>query len=416
MSAEKVRDIKPVSTVTFIFYCLYLSSFLLMFTARVPIFGAMRLTVVLFIGCTVLLVLQFQKLNDRPSHEVTRALNHLLIYMALTWVLTTYPMSVLQKNLLDFLKVIAFFYFTIHCVDTKKRFSIVLILYVLCQVIRVLEPLYLNITEGYWGSSTYLGSGEFAERLSGSPYDIINPNELAFVILTIVPFLYFMLFDKQSLFRKLLAIALLIPLLYALILTMSRGGLVFLGILGLFIMKRSNNKLLLSFIAVCSIVAALGVMNDTQRDRYLSIFGNSSNEAANNTSQGRIDGMLSEFSVGLKTRPIFGNGLGTTAETKWNSGMGRMASHNFYAELLTEIGLFGLFFFYKFAKQIYKGLKSISTEKENRVTLTLLAVFVLYCFYSIQYFGLSQYYWYFLGGLVVCHCRLMLSKPSSIIE
>src|SRR2546430_8139392 len=71
-------------------------------------------------------------------------------------------------------------------------FRSLLVVYVATQLWRVLEPLYLHVTSGYWGSATSLGNWESMDRLARSPYDIINPNGLGFVIIMTLPLLHFL--------------------------------------------------------------------------------------------------------------------------------------------------------------------------------------------------------------------------------
>ena len=66
-------------------------------------------------------------------------------------------------------------------------------MYTATQVWRVLEPLYMHLRSGYWGDFTSLGNWEYMDRLSGSPYDIINPNGLGFVIIMTLPLLHFLI-------------------------------------------------------------------------------------------------------------------------------------------------------------------------------------------------------------------------------
>src|SRR5690606_9877918 len=131
----------------------------------------------------------------------------------------------------NFIKAIVFLYFMALIVDSDKRLKWALAVFIGCQVFRVLEPLYLNITQGYWGASTYLGGTNFASRLSGAPADVINPTELGFGIATVIPFLHYLLFSRGW-FSKLLYLSLMPALIYALILTMSRGAFLALLVVG----------------------------------------------------------------------------------------------------------------------------------------------------------------------------------------
>ena len=329
-----------------------------------------------------------------------------LLYLVLSFFIVRWPGSALN-NLPDFVKAICFFFFTATIVDTEKRLKMFLFVFIGCQLIRVYEPLYLNITSGYWGDKTYLGGGEFAQRLSGAPSDVINPNELGFVIATIVPFIYYLLWGARVK-AKLLFLILLPPLLYALVLTMSRGALLALGVVGWIVFKRSKYKTVLIIAVIGIAIGGWSVMTDIQKDRYLSLVDSDTAGAA--TADGRVEGMLGEMVLGLTTRPIFGNGLGTASETKFHE-LGRgMASHNLYAELLIEVGVVGAFFFLSYIFRLRSILLEVEstelTEFWKNLNLALFAVFWMYVVYSVNYYGLSQYYWYMYGGLVVSVSRI----------
>ena len=125
--------------------------------------------------------------------------------------------------------------------------------------------------------------------------------------------------------------------------------------------------------------------------------------------------MLSEFKLGA-VRPVFGHGIGTTSEAKYHNGLGTKASHNMYAELLIEIGFVGFYFFMRFIRAIYKEIKSIKLvdeEESSGVMINLFMVnFIVFALYSINYYGLSQTYWYLFAGLVVAYSRIYTAiKP-----
>ena len=120
-----------------------------------------------------------------------------LIYIIITLPIVEWPGSVLNSGMEGFIKAIIFFYFTITLVDTEKKLKIIVWLFMIMQIFRVMEPLYLNLTEGYWGSATFV-SGTFEQRLSGSRSDVINPNELGYLAVVCVIFLYYMVISSSS--------------------------------------------------------------------------------------------------------------------------------------------------------------------------------------------------------------------------
>jgi O-antigen ligase len=283
--------------------------------------------------------------------------------------------------------------------------------------------MYLHLTEGYWGSSTYMGHGEFSQRLSGAPSDVINPNELGFVIATAVPFLHYLLWPGSKK-AKLLYLALMPPLLYALILTQSRGALLALIVVAFFVLKQSSKKFVLILVAIAIAVASWQVMNPEQKDRYLSLLGDSHTKNAA-SAEGRLNGMIREFQIGF-SRPIVGYGLGTTPEAKAHILNDREASHTLYAELLIELGIIGTVIFLAFMIRIHRKLGQIAeldfsddgndSRFYENLRYALVAVFWMYVVYSSNYWGLSQYYWYLFGGLVLAFHKLSVADSEKSAE
>lgn len=407
--AARLDASNRVSGFTFFLYCYFLVDFFLHLSARIPGYGVIRPTLLLVLLLTLLLVLQREKFKGWTKDPVIKAILAFIIYLAISLPFVEWAGSVVRNNLSEFVKAIVFLFFTVLIVDSEKRLKIFLIVFVGCQLIRILEPLFLNISEGYWGSRTHLGDGEFSQRLSGAPSDVINPNELGFVIVTVIPFLHYLLWAGR-LKAKLVYLVVMPALLYALILTQSRGAMLALLVVGWMVFKASRHKIGLIALAVAVALAGWSVMSGEHKDRYLSLIGMS--DSANTASaEGRLLGMVKEFKLGLN-RPVVGHGLGTTAEAKANILGKRQAAHNFYAELLIETGILGLVFFLRFLVKVYNKLRENGRLLDNaqeddliafyrRLNQALVAVFWMYVVYSSNYWGLSQYYWYLFAGLTI---------------
>ena len=200
-------------------------------------------------------------------------------------------------------------------IGNKRRLAIFLGVFLGCQVFRVIEPLYLHMTQGYWGSAAHLGGGEFLDRLSGAPADIINPNGLGFVIVILLPFLHMLLFGARSRMWKAAYIFLFPLLLYALALSGSRSGLIGVVFVFVGITYYSRHRLLMTLLAVVIFSGFVLQLNEGQRDRFMSIVSTDTRNAA--TAQGRIRGWGHELSVGLRN-PLFGHGIATSNEAIFN--------------------------------------------------------------------------------------------------
>ncbi len=415
---KKTNDIQEVSDFTFWLYIYFIIDFLLHLSARIPDYGVIRPTLLLTLTLTILLISQKDILLGLGDNPVFKKIKWLILYVVITLPLVTWPGSVLIINIPIFSKAIVFFFFTAWIIDTERRLKIFLFIYIFCQIFRVLEPLYMNITTGYWGSSTHLGYGEFAARLSGAPADVVNPNGLGFVIVTVIPYIYYLAWQSPYKLLKLSFIITFPLLLYALILTMSRGAFIALLVVFLMIFKKSKHKLLFIVLTIAGSLSIWPNLSEDQKDRYMSLVSSDTKQSA--SADGRLQGMINELTVVLE-RPIIGHGLGTSKEAKVHSGVGWRLSHNLYIEVLIELGIFGFLIFIFLLKSIYKGFQEnsdkirlcLATNEVSfsfRLNMAMITVFWMYVVFSINYFGLSTYYWYMFSGLTIAFTRIYFSK------
>lgn len=407
-----------ISGFTFYFFLYFVIDFFIRFSARFPAYGVIRPTLIEVLILLILLFGQKDRFKHKMDDPVFKGFFVLFGYIIISIPFVEWPGSVIRTNLDPFVKASVFLFFVALFVDTERRLKVFLFVFVGCQIFRVLEPLYLNVTSGYWGSSTYLSSKEFANRLAGAPADVINPNELGFVIATAIPFLHYLLWPLGWK-AKSLYLVLMPMLLYALILTMSRGGFIALLVVAFFVFKESKKKFRLLVVGVLAAILAFSVMTPVQKERYLSLIDRDAEGGA--SAEGRIRGMVNEFKLGM-TRPVFGHGLGTTPEAKVHKLGARQASHNLYAEVLIELGVVGFLIFMTFLSKIIKKLFFVRSSFSNlnmnspdfyaRLNKALITLFWMYAVYSINYWGLSQYYWYLFAGLVIAFSNLALKNVS----
>jgi len=384
---------------------------------RYTILGAVRADVLLVGLTAVLTVISTAGDQDVSADRRTRKLLLILfLYTIATVPLVEWPGSVLRTGLPNFLKAIVFFYFTLKLTTTPKRLGWLIAVFVCCQTFRVLEPLYLHVTEGYWGSSAYMGDAESMDRLAGAPNDVINPNGLAFVALTALPFLHYL--SDGSRFRR-AAYAFALPLLlWALLLTASRSGMVGLAaILGL-IWVKSRHKVALALVVAIGLAVVIPQLSPDQADRYLSIVSSQTRNSA--TAEGRMDGLKANMQVTMR-RPLFGHGLGTSREANFNFGPHDQPAHNLYIEAAEEIGLCGLAIFLLYMTSVVRDLHrcalTLKTSPEApaaiRAIVPALQVWIgMNLLFSFASYGLSSYEWYLAGAMTEVVRRMLLDPVA----
>jgi len=410
----------------FYLFCGFIVSYFTHLAARVPVLGTLHIDLLLAAATALAIAFSGPRRRKGPAPQmdpVARKLWILLAYIIVTIPFVEWPGSVVH-NLQDYAKSLCFFFFVVATVDTTRKLRLLITVYVVTQVFRVIEPLEMHIRGGYWGSFTSLGNWEYMDRLAGSPFDVINPNGLGFVIIMTLPLLHLIL-KPDTPVRKALLVGLVGAMCYALVLSASRSGFLGLIFLGVLLVWNSKNRAAYLAVGAVVLVASLFLMSDLQRERYVSIFSHHAKGSA--TAQERITGVIDDFKVSLR-RPFFGHGLGTSAEANSHFRGEDLRSHNLYTEVAEELGYVGLVLLlgliWGFLKACWRAQQIVSatpmTDPRLRflheVAVALVVVVGVDLFFSFAAFGFSEPYWYFFGGLSVATARLAVKLVPAVAE
>jgi len=400
---------------SFVLYLVFVISWFIHLPSRIPFLGIIRFDFTLVLLLIILALLQPTDTKETTSSPIDKYLKIIIIYAIATVPFVEWPGSVLKHGLVQFTKACVFYFFTVKFVRTEKQLKIFMIVFLAVQSFRILEPLYLHVTTGYWGSVASMANWQLLDRLSGAPHDIVNPNGLAFIIATVIPFYYY--YSKIN--KKILFIAILLcPLfIWTMILTASRSGLVaFLAIIGLIVMKSRNRAIMLIALILATLVV-IPVLSIDQKDRYLSVVSSETKNATTATT--RLVGIEKSFQVAMR-RPLFGHGMGTSYEANVNYADLHHRAHNLYAEVAQELGFIGLFLFLLYIGAIIRELKKQhniwKNQKANhsefiQASRDGLRVFLyMNLLFSLASFGLSGYEWYLMPALLIVLSRLSPSE------
>ena len=392
-------------------YLTFIASYFSHLGSRVPALGAIRFDLLLLAAIFALILLGGGRQNQPKVGSTHTILAILAAYVVLTLPLVRWPGSVLGHGIPNFIKAVVFYYYTVALIDSPKKLRGLVWVFVLTMLFRVVEPYYLHMTTGYWGDSTTMSEGVMLDRLSGSPYDFINPNGLAFVITSIFPFLHYLGFTS-SIAARLLYWASLPVLVHALVLTASRTGFLAFGIILAGIFMRSRKKIWLALVVVAVIAIGYGSLSDLQKDRYLSIFRSDVPGAV--TARGRNDAVWDCFMAGM-ARPIFGHGLGTSLELNTHVFGNSQPAHNLYAETFQELGAIGLVIVIALVISIAANFRRAREELTRtpgvdpfleQLARAMEVWLLMNVLFSWASYGLSSYEWYLFGGLSVAFRRL----------
>jgi hypothetical protein len=419
--------------VAFYLFCAFLITYFGRFPRRVALLGALHFDLLFGLITLVAVVMGAQR-RDRRTRQVTprgdawtrldpiaKRLWILFAYIVVTLPLVQWPGSVVH-NLETWVKSVLFFVFVVATVDTTRKLKVLLAIYAATQVWRILEPLYMHVAWGYWGGIASVGNWEYIDRLSGSPYDIINPNGIGFVVVMTLPLLHFLV-KPDTTVRRIIWAAIAIAMCYALVLSASRSGFLALVFLCLFAIWRSKHRAGWLLVGVAGAIVALALMNQSQRDRYVSIYNHDA--PGGGTAQGRITGVIEDFEISLR-RPLFGHGLGTSLEVNAHYRGEDMPSHDLYTETAMELGYVGLILvlalIWSFlrtcwtAQQVVKATPMADERLRflHDVASSLVVVVAVDLFFSFASYGLSEPYWYLIGGLAVVTTRLAVKLAPAV--
>lgn len=400
----------PQSGIIFAVFLLHTAIAILTLGSRFLALGALRPTLLLdgLLWCWWLTMALPRGIPSGLGDPWGRRVAILFVYALLSIPFVKWPGSVLREGIPSFLVAASFLYFCVIYCTTWRRLRLFVLVWMACQVFRVLQPIYLHIRFGYWGDHAYIGGGEFMHRLSGAPGDIVNPNGLGFIVASVFPFLHYLVLSQRSRFLRLAYPVLAICLVYGLILTGSRSALIALVIDALLIAWRSKARLMAISIIAAGAVVAVHLMSASLLDRYDSLIN--SHTANARTEQGRINGLVNDFELGLQ-RPVFGFGLGTSEEANWNYLHSGLLAHDVYEETLIELGFIGLCIYLSFLVSVvscvskcrmelarappaiagYEFMTSLGSALRVWVPMALI-------FFLSQY-GLRELDWYIAAGM-----------------
>lgn len=418
--------------VGFYLFCVFLITYFGRLTRRVQLLGTLHFDLVfgLITLAAVMLGAQHRQRRTRQlaprgdawarMDPIAKRLWILFAYVVVTLPLVKWPGSVVH-NLETWIKSVLFFVFVVTTVDTTRKLKVLLAIYVATQVFRIMEPLYMHVTSGYWGGYTSLGNWEYMNRLSGSPYDIINPNGIGFVVIMTLPLLHFLV-KPDTTARRIMWAAIALAMCYALVLSASRSGFLGLVFLCLFAIWRSKHRAGWLMAGAAGAIVAVALMTPLQRERYISIFSHTAPGAQ--TAQDRYTGVIEDFKISLR-RPFFGHGLGTSRETNVHYRGVDLPSHDLYTETAEELGYIGLVLVFALiwsflracwtAQQVVKATPMADERLGflHDVAASLVVVVAVDLFFSFASYGLSEPYWYLIGGLAVVTTRLAVKLASA---
>ncbi len=395
----------------------YLMIFLIRPAEIYPALGVLRME--LLLGGLVLLSIIFNQkiLTGRvvlPRDRITVSLVAFLVAISLS-IFTSYEATITKDTIVEFVKILIFYYLIVSLVDTRKRFITFVATFVL-----LISYIALDALAGYL-------AGQFVhtmdvDRLTGSTSAGGDANTLATTLVTTTPLLVAAaLHFRHWLVKSFLGLVTM-TMTYLVIITASRGGLLafFAVVFGGIGFARRKAMLVVAVFLLA--IAAWAVMPDQYRERYAGFTDVTEN--INSVSSGRWE----IWTAGMRMivgRPLLGVGAGAFP---WAYGSGdfgppqMMSSHNVYIQVFATTGLLGfgawVIFLYILMQSLKETARRASNLPDNRwyvifrngLLVILIALFVSGMFGH----SLFRYTWYVVAALAASMGNIMTRQEAEL--
>ncbi len=307
----------------------------------------------------------------------------------------------------EFFKVFLVYFFVSRIANTPKRMNAIVWLYLLS----------LGFVAGYSIYNYYAGHFiirmgiQRAVGLGGTEGNYSDPNSLSNTLVLGLPFLFFMARYYKTRLKKLLLYGILPMVLWTIVLTGSRGGMIGVIFVSLFIAFSSRHKLVTAVISIFVMVAVAAVMPEQYKARFMTVFHveDKDKTGAAESAQGRINGLIWGLKF-LVERPLTGVGIGNFRWAYRMQGGIWLDAHNLIGKLAGELGLPGITTFVYFLIIYFKSLKRVKLKyleqewDDDIYTFLLKALKVSMITLLFQgFFGhnLYRYNWYIYACFLV---------------
>jgi O-antigen ligase len=258
-------------------------------------------------------------------------------------------------------------------------------------------------------------------RAQGVNSIVGGPNELAGLLVALLPLLIVLLSTVHNIVARLLLIACGTMSLMAIILTGSRTGVIGLLAIASYYTLRSKRKMVT--LIACLIIGSWlwAWMPPEYRLRYLTVQAYAEGAKLDDSNQLRLQVWEAGRKIFL-AYPVLGVGAG-----QFRTGYGViylagrhaawMQPHNLLIQVACELGVVGLVALAYFLIQIAKGIRVALREKGKRavelsyqVGVACSVMFVGIIILSAVGHTLYRPFWYVLGGLVAANQSILLAK------
>jgi probable O-glycosylation ligase (exosortase A-associated) len=307
----------------------------------------------------------------------------------------------------EFLKIFLVYLFVSRIANTPKRMNSIIWLYLLSLGFIAGNSIY-----NYYSGNFIVRMGiQRAVGIGGTEGTYSDPNSLANTIVLGLPFLFFVARYYRSKLTKLLLYGILLMTLWTVVLTGSRGGMLGVIFVSLFIAFSSKHKVLTAIIALFIIVSVAAVMPEQYKERFETLMHveDKDKSGAAESAQGRINGLIWGLKF-LMEKPLTGVGIGNFRWAYRMQGGIWLDAHNLIGKLAGELGLPGIITFVYFLIVFFKSLKLVRLRYLERewdqdiywfLFKALKVSMIALLFQGLTGHNLYRYNWYIYACFIV---------------
>jgi len=277
--------------------------------------------------------------------------NLLLIAFLVTMAISqrTYVHGILDILTGDFPRVVIIYFLLVNLITTEKRLKITI-------WVLIFSTLWLSVHGILLSKGIVIGEVSMAEGSRVSSSGIFgDPNDLAQAIVVIIPFVFNLFFSERFILKKIILAVVGAVMLYAFLLTGSRGGFIGFVLVMFFLTKRKFGTVIGLVVLMISLTGILAFAPDYTIERLRTA----------SPYEGTGAQRLELWYYGLQmfqSSPLIGVGAGNFIE------YAPLVAHNSFIHVAAELGLLGLLswtgIFYFSFKALIKT-KKLYTDKTN---------------------------------------------------
>jgi O-antigen ligase len=307
------------------------------------------------------------------------------------------------------LKMALFYIMIVSSVRSERDLILLIWAFVLLEVWTAYEPI-VNYSQGVVTEHSY---GAIAYGRYGAATGHVA---LANTLCQGMGLTYFFLVGQSSRLKQLILGVFIFLLLTGVVVTKSRGGFVGIAAVALAIAYLSKRRVLALVVLAVGFVILIGVSGTDYVEHMATMQGGI---FADSSTSNRWLGLVHGISMAIK-RPILGVGLGAFAEARRAYFNYFFFSHNLYGEVIGELGLGSLIWFfwmYAIFKSSQKIKRALAAGAGSRSMFYFAIIGVQVSLYTRLVLGnfshsLLIWFWFFMAGLTAGMEGLFVNRAA----